>query len=511
MKRNLHIAAAVAAAVAGSGASFAAAPTVSTIAATCNAANATASCPNTTINIMGSSAIKVALTNSILTNFCGGASNATVITSNGSNTNFLGIACTPLSSAVSSANAGLNYNVWLRYEGGSVSGFLPIANATATGSPRAAVGYPVSEIDGPSLTSTGSTCSGSCPITVQGESTANGVDDSFTVTAGGALSYHIPDLGIGDVEPQALIGSNYPTAYSTTIWGPINPGGVFGLKAAGIMDEVYAVYVNEASSVFTETPLNLSRQMLAAILTHQVTNWSQVYDVNLKPVTAAASSLAIRIVNREQGSGSRAATDILLAGDGCGSGGNSSVTIFQPAQANYFSTGDVLKNANTVPGAVTYATIDNTQQCTSVAGCSTSAQSQTANLTWVTIEGVAPSNLAAAQGTYPFWVEAQYINNGANTGADQTAIETIVSGLQNGATTASIADVDAIPNIASALGGGLKYNGAITVHLNPASNVVTAGGGGTNLDGSTSTVYVNPYTRGGITCNNPVVTATQFP
>jgi len=461
---NLKIAAAVTAALA-SGASFAAGPSIATINST-PAAN--------TINIMGSSAIKVALSNSILTNFCGGAGNATVVTSNGNNTNFLGIACTP---AATVSNTG-NYNVWIRYEGGSVSGFLPIVNP----------GNPINEIDGPSLTAN--------PITINGSSSANGTDDSFTVAAGGALSRHVPDLGIGDVEPKALVGNNYPIDYSTGVWGNQNQAGLFGLGSSGIIDEVYALYVNENSSLFTENPLNLSQQTIAAILTHQVTNWSQVYDINNNAVVSGP--LAINIVNREYGSGSRAATDILLVGDGCGSGGNPTTLFTKTGAQRFFSTGDVLKAANTLPGSITYATIDNTQKV-----------SPQANMVWVQINGVAPSNLAAAQGNYPFWVEAQYVNNAGNTGADTAAVKAIISGLQSVSTTASLADIDAIPNITNATGTPTHFN--TTVHLNPSLTATVPSGGGTNSDGTSSTVYVNPFTRNGVTCNNPVNSVTNIP
>jgi hypothetical protein len=462
MNRNITIAAAVAAALA-SGAALAAGPSIATINSTAGLGH------SNTINIMGSSAIKNALTNAILTNFCGGAGNATVVTSNGTNGNFLGIACTPVAGATNSGN----YNVWVRFEGGSVVGYLPLVNT----------GFPLNEIDGAALTAN--------PITVNGTSATNGTTDSFTVSAGGGLTRVIPDLGIGDVEPAALINNNYPTDYCTAVFGPNASSGLGSLKSNGIIDEVYALYVNENSTIFTENPLNLSREMIANILTHVVTNWSQVYDYNLNPVTNGA--LAINLVNREFGSGSRATADILMAGDSCGSGGVPT-TLFNKASATrYFATGDVLKAANSVPGAITYASIDN-------APGGTGNQS---NLSWVTVEGVVPGNLAAASGTYPFWVEAQYVNNAANTGADSAAVNFIVSALQNEQTTAALADVDAIPNVVNATGSPAQLN--TTVHINPANSAVVPSGGGT------ATVYINPFTRAGHTCNNPQYSANQLP
>ena len=45
-----------------------------------------------------------------------------------------------------------------------------------------------------------------------------------------------------DVEPSALAtANNYPTAYSTTAWGPQNQAGLSILPAAGLFDEVYGI------------------------------------------------------------------------------------------------------------------------------------------------------------------------------------------------------------------------------------------------------------------------------
>lgn len=454
MNRNITIAAAVAAALSGS-AAFAAGPTLAEITAVPQA---------NTINIMGSSAIKNAVLASLQTTFCGGT--FTNITSSGNNTNFLGVSCTPASGQAT--NAGV-YNVFVRYEGGSVTGYLPIVNAVG-----------VSEISGPSLTT--------LTPAINGSSAGNGTDDSFQIT-GGSFTKVQPDLGIGDVEAAALINFNYPTPYVTTVWGPVNNGGLFALKTKPLVDEVYALFVNESGGSFTENPLNLNLQTVQNILLHKVSNWSQVLDVNGAAVVSAP--VAINIVNREQGSGSRAATDILLAGDGCSSASVSGSTIFnKTGAAQYFSTGDVLTAANSVPGAITYATIDNI------------GAKQGPNLSVVSLNGVAPSNLAAAQGNYPFWVEANFVNNAGTTGADSAAINNIVTALEAQGTTAALADINVIPLISAANGSGTLNS---TVHLNPVGNGVVPTGGGT------ATVYINPYTRNGHTCGAPQDLATLVP
>ena len=421
-----------------------------------------------TINIAGSSAIKTALINNIYNNFCqGGSAAATTVTSNGSNKNFEGISCFPQSGAASNTNL---YNIWLRVEGGSVSGYLPIVNNIG-----------IKQINGPALTAN--------PITINGASTGNGVDDSFTVSAGGSLAAAKVDLGIGDVEPAALINNNYPTAYSTAVWGAQNPNGMFHQAATQLVDEVYAIFVNENSSAFTENPLVLSQQTVANILARKIKNWSQVYDTS---GNAVATSLGITVVNREAGSGSRAATDILVAGDGCGSAAKAIAISDAASATDYFSTGDVLTAANSVPGAISYATIDNQYFATlpETGAGSTSFP----HLTMVSLNGVVPSNLAAASGTYPFWVEASYVDNSGVTGADDTAIKTIIAGLQQATSTSSLADINAIP--------GISTN--TTVHADVADSGIIPTGGAV-------TIYINPYTRGGTTCSTPLSLANTFP
>jgi hypothetical protein len=475
MNRNVTIAAAVAAALYGGAAFAQQGPTTAQI----------TSSSAVTLNIMGSSAIKGALLAALQNTFCGGV--YTNITSSGNDSNFLGVSCVPAVSTV--AHPGSVYNIMVRYEGGSVTAYLPVVNNT----------FPLQEINPASLTGSvnynnnGTGPIGSLTLAINGDSTTNGADDSFQFSSGGSSTNVYPDLGIGDVEASALIGNNYPSAYLTSVYGPNNQSGLYNLKTSPLVDEVYALFVNENSSLFTETPLNLSLQTLEAILQRNVTNWSNVVDVAGNAVVSG--SLAINLVNRETGSGSRAATDILIVGDGCGAaastasiqnkGGNNSTT--NPA---YFSTGDVLNAANSVPGAISYGTIDN------YFSNGLSGTKKYANLTLVTINNVVPSNLNAALGTYPFWVEAQYINNTSATGGDSQAVNTIASILQNVSTTAQLADINAIPGVTSALTGQTLNT---PVHLNP------------NLDTGTGSIYINPWTRSGKTCSAPTDSATIVP
>jgi hypothetical protein len=461
MNFNVKLAAAIAAAL-GSGAAMAQSgvPTLAAIEAAYTAGT-------TNVYIAGSSAAKNGVLTDIETNVCGGAGNYYLFQSGGAggNKNFFAISCTPVA-AVNAANAGV-YNIFYRDEGGSVSGMLPIVN-----------GINVNELALTAATITANACAAAspCTINVTGESTTNGADDSFGPA--GTLAKSVVDLGISDVEPAALIGQNYPVGYSTTVWGPVNQTGLVNLSGQQLFGEVYALFVNENSALFNQNPLNISLQTAADIMQHKLTNWSLVPTI----VTgggglAASASLPITIVNREKGSGSRTATDLLIAGDVCRTGG---APLFDKANAvDYFSTSDLLAAANTVAGAITYATIDQSA----------------ANLVQVTISSNAPANTGAASGAYPFWVEATYVVNPASA-ADPAVIDYITSVLQTEATAPHVADVLAIPGIPSGAGANAAH---ANWFANTASTVAALG---------PATIYTNPFSRGGVTCNDPTDVAT---
>jgi hypothetical protein len=445
MNRTVTLAAAIAAAL-GAGAAYAAQPTLAQIEASTN-----------NIFIAGSSAAKNAILGALVTNVCGGAANAFSFNSSG-NANFFAVSCTPVAAA-NAANAGV-YNMFYRDEGGSVVGMLPIVNAKQINQLSLVAG------------TIGGCAASPCSIPVTGTSSTNGIDDSFGPA--GTVAKQTVDVGVADVEPAALTGNNYPTPYSTTVWGPVNNAGLVNLAGTQLFGEVYALFVNENSTAFTENPLSLSSQTVQQILTHKIRNWSLVTDTAGNAVTNAA--LAITIVNREKGSGSRTAADLLVAGDSCTTGGG---VLFDAAGAtDYFSTGDVLTQAAAVPGAITYATIDQVK----------------ANLVQVSLNGVVPGNLAAATGLYPFWTEATFVINPAST-ADANVVNFITAALQTEASAPHLVDILAIPGVPAGAG-----NVAHSVVANSVSNVPALG---------PANIYVNPFTRNGVTCNAPTFSAAQ--
>jgi hypothetical protein len=464
MSRSVQIAVAVAAALgAASGAALAAPPTL-----------AQAAAAPVTLYIAGSSAAKAGILSAIQTNLCG---NTTTVTnsltfSSQSNTNFFAVSCV-IASSTGLSEAGQIATVYYRDEGGSVVGALPIIT-----------GKTINTLNLSDTTNVGScpTNSTTCSPTVTGTSANNGVTDSF----GGAVVKKAVQLGVTDLEPAVFIGANdnYPTAYVTSVFGKASPAQMAQLSsnATPLFQQVFALFVNTNSSVFstaeknvfntttgalvTAGSLSISKAALTNVLQGNLGDWSQVPDVTGAPV--ASSSLSVALTNRESGSGSRAGASIYFTGDECVSG---ATTLSDPSGAagDSFATGDVLKKANLTAGAVTYASIDNYSTTTYP------------NLVPVYINGIKPSNLAAAQGQYDYWFEATGILAPNVSGSSADLGNWLIGELQAEASAPNIVDVLAIPGI-----GG-----------NSASLPVSGTQSGN--------IYVNYFTRNGVSCSSPGV------
>ncbi len=441
MVRNLTVAAAVAAALASS-AAMAGQPTP-----------AQAASPTVGLYIAGASAPRPAVLNTLenSASFCGGS--YSIFSSTG-DTNFYAVSCTPAASTgLPSANGTNVFTIWYRDEGGSVVGALPLVSGSSINQ----------------LALAGATGSaGVYTAAVGGTSATNGIDDSFT----GAVSPQPVQAGITDVEPGALIGNNYPSAYKTSAYGHATSAQLANLSAQTIFDQVFGVFVNNKSSpVVLPATLNLTRAEVGAILQGLDGNWTDVGDTSGNAITT--TSQAITIVNREQGAGVRAAADLFFTGDHCTTPTQDPIKESTGGTADYFSMGNLLTAANTIPGAVTYATIDY-------------ASSSYPNLTLVAVDGIQPTNLNAAAGLYGDWYEANIVTgpNFSSLSADQQAlINAMISAFQAIGTTAS----------------------SVAVVANPSYNSVSYPISGTGVvpNGGTKTVYVGEFTRNGNSCNDP--------
>ena len=360
--------------------------------------------------------------------------------------------CGPIS-ATGATNTGLTQGaiatIYYRAEGGSVVGALPIIS-----------GQPVDFLD-----LTGSGCNVANPPTT-GTSAANGPTDSF----GGCLTSHAVEMGVTDLEPSVFLASagNYPTAYSTTVYGSASPAQLItaASTAVPLFQQVFGIFVNTSgfNGGGVGQAVNLSKETVAQILNHHYRNWSKVPTASGAPVTT--NSVAITIENREAGSGTRTGASIYFLGQECTT---APVALFDPAPSNdSYATGDVLKAAAAVPGAITYASIDNL--------------GKQANLSLVSLSGVTPTNLAAATGQYDYWFEATALPGAISSNGGQPIYNFLTGGeLAALATAPHAADINVIPG---------QANNVAAVPL-------------TSSTVGTKTIYINPFTRNGSSCNVP--------
>jgi hypothetical protein len=421
-----------------------------------SAAQAAGTCasPDYALYVAGSSAAKPAFQTALAADLF--SSETSYSSTNGDFEAF----CGPLSSTGATKTgltAGNVATVYYRAEGGSVVGALPIVSGNAI----------------KFLDLTGSGCNVTNPPTT-GTSSANGTADSW----GGCVTSHGVELGVTDLEPSVFLKSaqNYPTAYSTAVFGTASPAQLVSLASTSIplFQQVFGIFVNTSgiNGGATGQAINLSKETVAQILTGNYTDWSAVPSASGGAVSNV--SQAITIKNREAGSGTRTGASLYFLGQECST--LPIALLDGPASLDSYATGDVLKAAAAAPGSITYASIDN--------------QTKQSNLSMVSLSGVAPSNLAAATGQYDYWYEATAIkgNTTGKTGGITTtggsALAAFLTGgeLQNLATAPHALDINVIPS----------GTNVPTVPLTSSTG--------------TATIYINPFTRSGNSCNIPTET-----
>jgi hypothetical protein len=451
MNRNEKIAVAIAAVLGvGAAGNALAVPSQSQAAATTNV-----------LYVSGSSAAKNALLGAIENDMCGGAANALIASSTG-NTNFFAVSCTPAASTgITGANGTAVFTVYYRAEGGSVVGALPLVSGSS-----------IAQLN---LNSAGTLTGNALAIPVTGSSASNGTTDTFTSLINGVatqLPRQKSGLGVTDVEPAAFVGDNYPSAYSTSVYGTASASQLANLTSASVFQQVFGIFVNKTG---LNTPICLSSWAVASLLDSEITDWSKVEDCATH-TAVASGSVPVTIVNREAGSGSRAATSIFWLNDLCDP---NAVGVEEDQVTDYFSTGNVLAAAATTNGAVTYASIDN--------------DGAQANLVLASIDGVAPTNLAAAQGQYKWWVESSLVTPTYSIPAVATSIANfLVTDLQNGNTAPHSSQINLIP------GSGSNTTAAI-----PASTTANTCSNATCSVKTATAIYVNPFTKLGHSCQIP--------
>jgi ABC-type phosphate transport system substrate-binding protein len=438
---NLKVAAAVALALGGSAVaqSALAAPT----AAQCAAATAK-------LYVAGSSAAQpsfaIALANDLFD--AGGETTiAAPAVSGSANGNFKAYCGAAKAGNGAGVATGAITTVYYRGEGGSVVGALPIVSGKSIKfldlSPAAC------QVTNPSVT---------------GLSVNVGTTDGWS----GCVTTHAVEMGVTDLEPGQFHAPNYPSTYSVTVFGSATQAQLAGLTKTALFQQVFGLFVNTNGfngSTATGQAVDLSRETVAAILSGNYSDWSAVPTATGGQVSS--SSVPITLVNREAGSGTRTGATIQFLGTNC-------VTfplgLSDPNPAgDGYATGDVLATVGATPGAITYASIDNAGK---------------ANLSTVSINGVAPTNLAATSGKYDWWFEATAQKGNITSPGGLGIYNWLVAGeLSNIATAPHVVDILAIPNT----------NNTATVPL--TSSTVNG-----------VTIYINPFTKGGNSCSIPIPT-----
>jgi hypothetical protein len=423
---NLKIAAAVAVAIGGHTLAHAA-PTVAQCAAAANV-----------LYVAGSSAAQNAFGVALANDLFDATGETTISATNGNFKAYCGLAKAGNGAGLAT---GTVTTIYYRGEGGSVVGALPIVS-----------GKPVKMLD---ISPVG--CQVAAPVTT-GTSAGVGTTDGW----GGCVTNHAVEMGITDLEPTVFVTPNYPSAYCTTVFGTASKSQLALLTTTPLFQQVFGLYVNTSgiNGGGTGQVINLTRQTAAAILEGSYSNWNAVPSATGGQVST--TSQAITLVNREAGSGTRTGATIYFLGTNCV---DFPATLFDPGPDG-FATGDVLATAAATAGAITYASIDNSN----------------ASLSKASLSGVAPGNLAATSGQYDWWFEAT-AQKGTITSPNGTAIYNFLVGgeLANVATAPHTAQVNAIPFQGT--------NGAAV----PATS---------NTNGS-GTIYINPFGKSGNSCNIP--------
>ncbi len=387
-----------------------------------------------TLYVAGSSAAQPAFA-SALANDLFDANGETTISATGGNGNFKAYCGFAKAANGAGVPTGSVVTLYYRAEGGSVTGALPIAS-----------GKPINQLD-----LSVAACQVAGPV-VNGTSATVGTVDGWT----GCVTKHAVEMGVTDLDPPQFTKSsgNYPTAYSATVFGSANLATFAFAGQSRLFQQVFGLYVNTQTINGATSPgaiLNLSREAGAMIFNGNYTDWSEIANATGGAVSSVAAP--ITVVSREAGSGTRTGASLYFLGQNCVKAPLTYIDNF-PGLDGY-ATGDVLATASTTPGAVTYASIDNSE----------------ANLTQVQLSGVTPTNVAAASGQYDWWYEAYTQRAASIASPGGLALYNWLKGgeLQNLATAPQKADVLAIPNLAGTAAGTVPLTKNGLIYLNPYS------------------------------------------
>ncbi len=358
--------------------------------------------------------------------------------------------------------------VWYRSEGDSAIGVLPLINNQS-----------IKQLDlgstnaGCTTTSAGINVAYTC-TGVTGTASLNGTADSW---GGAVLAQHI-DVGVSDLEPQVFGTLTGSTTHAVAGGGNHDPFGTYSTALTGTTNLKVGDIINNTPitsvPVFQQTfgfavntslgITDLPKAQIAAIFDGTVTDWSKVATSANAEVKTTATNIIV--CNGEIGSGTRAAADIFLNGDGCVAGAprlkDFATTPGQPA--DNLQTFAELDCVNTHANSIGYASIDKLTAAKIAATWP--------NINAIAIDGVSPSATNSGLGHYQFVFEATMNENFITVTTDGDAFfQFVTAAMQDVNTTITSAQVSAIP--------GLTGNNKETIPLTQGSlsntNVVVSG------------------------------------
>lgn len=327
--------------------------------------------------------------------------------------------------------------VYYRSEGGSVWGPGAIAK-----------GINIQRLD---VTATGCSGTGGTGALVA----APAFNDCNSVSYGGLVTdanngAHLVrdnvDLGVADEEPAMYRGENWAVGlYLHTQAGSFgvanaepNEGTLEGTSTPQLLSsqigfgQVFGVLVNSGLSINS-----ISKQDVASIYQGAYSDWSQVQD---QATGAAAGSGPIAICRREAGSGTQASAGIYFLNQNCG-------VSFEP-----FVTAPSGPNGNPVFEHGTTTALEGCVGTTAGAiGPNVYKSPAPSGTKYLAIDGVSPSKVNAARGTYGYAFESSFsksVNPALSGNTNALADLLIARARATAGIPGSSASAYAVPNIA---------------------------------------------------------------
>jgi hypothetical protein len=246
----------------------------------------------------------------------------------------------------------------------------------------------------------------------------------------GHLTNSPVDLGVADEEPGMFRGENW-------FGGPLGPepapGALEALPNSPGFGQVFGILVNNSLTTLT----NISSQDVASIFAGVYTDWSQVQDSGGNPLPAGA----ITVCRREAGSGTQVSAGVKFLNQNCGvastpfvSGGDTNTGPFGNPVFTNSSTGSLETCVGSHPGAIAMNVFK--------------SPAANASTKYISLDTVAPSKVAAAQGKYAYWFESSFAKRNGLT-ANQNSLADFLIGRAQSHTTISgtSASAFALPNI----------------------------------------------------------------